>query len=183
MLSYGDSKGRVTKETPYQTWDASDRPVLLEASTPDRSGSKLSTSCSRNLCATPKPLHLYVGFIDILLCLSAKFHSACFSPFLSDSPCPCVSQSLVNASEGLIPIRSHPAYLLLVHVLLQAFVQVLPPFKQQRMADEFEPRGKLEGSIVEHQLQSIGSHVSSIADFVQIRLKINVGFDEENIID
>jgi hypothetical protein len=90
---------------------------------------------------------------------------------------------LVNAPEGLIPIRSHPAYLLLVHVLLQAFVQVLPPFKQQRMADEFEPRGKLEGSIVEHQLQSIGSHVSSIADFVQIRLKINVGFDEENIID
>jgi hypothetical protein len=52
-----------------------------------------------------------------------------------------------------IPIcLQHPTYLLLIHVFVQARVQMLPPLEQQGMADEFEPRSKFEGGIIEHRL-------------------------------
>jgi hypothetical protein len=60
---------------------------------------------------------------------------------------------------------------------------MLPPLEQQRMADEFEPGSKFEGGIIEHRLQPLGSNPSSVADFVQIRFKINIGFDEEDIVN
>lgn len=79
---------------------------------------------------------------------------------------------------GFSPIRLHSSYLLLIHVLLEALIQVFPPFEEQRMADEFEPRGKLKRRIVEHRLQSIGSNILGVSDFVQVRLEVDIGFDE-----
>lgn len=46
------------------------------------------------------------------------------------------------------------------------------------MADEFEPRSKLERGVVEHRLQSVGSNVLGISDFVQVGLEVDIGFDE-----
>ena len=46
------------------------------------------------------------------------------------------------------------------------------------MADEFEPRSKLERGVVEHRLQSVGSNVLDIPDFVEIGLGVDIGFDE-----
>jgi len=51
------------------------------------------------------------------------------------------------------------------------------------MTNELEPRGKLQGGIVEHSFQAIGGNVSSVADFVQIRFEVDVCFDEEDIVD
>jgi hypothetical protein len=51
------------------------------------------------------------------------------------------------------------------------------------MTNELEPRGKLQGGIVEHSFQAIGGNVSSVADFVQIRFEVDVCFDEENVVD
>jgi hypothetical protein len=60
---------------------------------------------------------------------------------------------------------------------------MLPPFEQQGVTDKFEPRGKFQGRIVEHCLQSIGSNVSSVSDFVRIGFKVNICFDEEDVVD
>lgn len=51
------------------------------------------------------------------------------------------------------------------------------------MANELEPRGELEGRFVEHSLQAVGSDVSSIADFVEVGLEVDVCLDEENVVD
>ena len=91
------------------------------------------------------------------------------------------SHSLINST--IASIASHSSDLLLVHVLLQALVKVLPPFEQQRIADELEPRCEFQCRIVEHRLQSIGINVASVAYFVEIRLQVDLCFDEEDIVD
>jgi hypothetical protein len=60
---------------------------------------------------------------------------------------------------------------------------MFPPLKQQRFADEFEPRRKFQGWVVEHRFQTIGGNVSSISSFVQVGLQINIGLDEEDIVN
>jgi hypothetical protein len=101
------------------------------------------------------------------------------SPFLFD----CCKANSKPKLPGIPLIGSHSSDLLFVHVLLQALVQMLPPFEQQGVTDKFEPWGKLQGRIVEHRLQSIGSNVSSVSDFVQIGFKVNVCFDEEDVVN
>ena len=51
------------------------------------------------------------------------------------------------------------------------------------MADEFEPRGKFEGRIVEHRLQSVRSDVPSLADLVQVWFQVDIGLDEEDVVN
>jgi hypothetical protein len=89
--------------------------------------------------------------------------------------------SLINSIIALI--ASHSSDLLFVHVLLQALVKVLPPFKKQRIADELEPRCKLQGRVVEHRLQSVGVDVARVAHFIEVRLQIDVGLDKEDVVD
>lgn len=60
---------------------------------------------------------------------------------------------------------------------------MLPPFEQQRMTDEFEPWGKLQGWIVEHGLQSIGGNVLRVSDLIQVWLDIDICFDEQDVVN
>lgn len=55
-----------------------------------------------------------------------------------------------NAPNSYFADGSHPANLLFVHVLLQSFVEMLPPLKEKRVADELKPWRKFQGRIVEH---------------------------------
>jgi hypothetical protein len=94
------------------------------------------------------------------------------------TPTPC------HASlSHLRPILLHSSDLLLVHVLLQTLVEVLPPLEKQRMANELEPWGELQGRIIEHRLQTVGGDVSSVADFIEVGLEVDVCLDEENVVD
>ena len=78
---------------------------------------------------------------------------------------------------------SHSSDPLFVHILLEALVEMLPPFEQQRMANELEPWGELQGRIVEHGLQAVGSDIPSVADFIEVGFDVDVCLDEENIVD
>ena len=78
---------------------------------------------------------------------------------------------------------SHPADLLFVQVRLEALIEMLPPFEEERVTNELEPRGKLECWILKHLLQTIGSHVAGVLCLVGIGLEVNVGLDEEDVID
>lgn len=60
---------------------------------------------------------------------------------------------------------------------------MLPPLEQQRMADELEPGGKLEGGIIKHGLQSIRGNVFRVSDFVQVWLDIDICLDEQDVIN
>ena len=58
-----------------------------------------------------------------------------------------------------------------------------PPLEQHRVADELEPRRELQARLLEHLLQLVGRHVSRIADFVEVHVEIDIGLDEEDIVD
>lgn len=60
---------------------------------------------------------------------------------------------------------------------------MLPPLKEQRIANELEPRSKFKLWILEHSFQSLGANVCGILDFIQVGLEVNVGLDEEDVID
>jgi hypothetical protein len=51
------------------------------------------------------------------------------------------------------------------------------------MADEFEPRGELQGWVVEHRFQTISGHIFRVADFVQVWLEVDICFDEKDVVD
>jgi hypothetical protein len=60
---------------------------------------------------------------------------------------------------------------------------MLPPLEEQGMADKLEPRCEFESWVVEHRLQSLSGNISSITDFVHVRLEVDIGFNEKNVID
>lgn len=60
---------------------------------------------------------------------------------------------------------------------------MLPPLKQQGVANKLEPWGELQSRVLEHLLQSVRGNIRRVLDFVQVGLKINIGFNEEDIID
>lgn len=95
-----------------------------------------------------------------------------------------LKQRRVHADYNLSDC-SHSAYLLLVHVLVDASIdsKALPPRKKHRLADEFEPGSEDVLWVFEHRLQLLGGNIASIADFVQVGLKVNICLDEENVID
>jgi len=78
---------------------------------------------------------------------------------------------------------SHPPNLGLVHVLLQAFIEMLPPFEEQGVANKPEPWCKLQVAIVEHGLQFVGGNISSASNLVQVWLEVNICLDEENVVN
>lgn len=77
----------------------------------------------------------------------------------------------------------HPTDLLLVHVLLEARVKVLPPVEEQRVANELEPGRELEGRVLEHFLQAVGRDVLGVLHLILAGGEIDVGLDEENVVD
>ena len=77
----------------------------------------------------------------------------------------------------------HAADLLLVQVLVQTGVKVLPPLEEHRVADELEPGGELEAGVLEQLLQLVSSEILCRLDLVHVGVKVNVGLDEENVVD
>lgn len=80
-------------------------------------------------------------------------------------------------------ILQHAANLLLVHKLLEAGVEVGPPLKQHGVADELEPRGELQARVVELLLELFGRNVLGSLDLVGAGVEVNVGLDEEDVVD
>lgn len=60
---------------------------------------------------------------------------------------------------------------------------MLPPLKEHRIADEFEPGGELECGIFKELLQAVGGDVLCVPDLVGVGGKVDVGLDEEDIIN
>ena len=60
---------------------------------------------------------------------------------------------------------------------------MLPPLEKHGLADELEPRGELQRRILKHLLELIGRHVLGGLDFVLVDVEVDVGLDEEDVID
>jgi hypothetical protein len=60
---------------------------------------------------------------------------------------------------------------------------MLPPLEQQGVADELEPRSKLEGRVVEHRLESVRTNIPCVADLVRVWVEVDVGLDEEDVVN
>ena len=62
-------------------------------------------------------------------------------------------------------------------------IQMLPPFKQHRLAYQFEPWRELETVVLEHRLKFRLGNVSSIFHFVGICRVLNIGLDEQDVVN
>lgn len=60
---------------------------------------------------------------------------------------------------------------------------MIPPLKEQGVADQLEPRRESQAGVLEHGLELVGSNVLHIPDLVEVRLQIDVGLDEEDVVD
>lgn len=68
-------------------------------------------------------------------------------------------------------------------VLVQSLVYGSPPFKEHALADKLEPGGKLEGVVLEHGLEVGFGDVFGGLDFVGVDIEVDVGLDEEDVIN
>lgn len=59
----------------------------------------------------------------------------------------------------------------------------LPPLEQRALANEFEPRRESQRVVFEHILQLILGHVLRRLDFIWVLVDIDVGLDEEDVIN
>jgi len=78
---------------------------------------------------------------------------------------------------------SHAPDLLLVLELFEARFEVRPPLEQHRLADELEPRSELERRVLEQLLELLGRYISRGLDLVLVDVEIDIGLDEEDIIN
>ena len=135
------------------------------------------------ICNAP----LLLVFADRVYQLSSSYFLQCLLCHATEVSRPtaiaCMSTSNDQSITVSSSISSHSSDLLLIHILLEALVEVFPPCEQERIANELEPRCELQLRIFEHRLQTISSNVSSVADFVQVGLEVNICLDEENVID
>lgn len=88
------------------------------------------------------------------------------------------SQSFFPPSFSL-----HTTNLLFVHVLVQARVEVLPPLKEHRVADELKPRGELEVGLLKQFLELLGCDILCVLNLVGAGVEVDVGLDEKNVVD
>ena len=77
----------------------------------------------------------------------------------------------------------HPSDLSLVLVLIQASIEVIPPFEQHRVANQLEPRSELQAVVLEHGLEGVLRHILCVLHLIRIGFVIDIGFDDEYIID
>lgn len=83
-----------------------------------------------------------------------------------------------------LSVRSlHAANLLLVQVLVQTRIEVLPPLKQHRVADELEPGSEDQAGVVELLLELLWADILSIPDLVLVDIEVDIGLDEQDIVD
>lgn len=80
-------------------------------------------------------------------------------------------------------LLQHTPDFLLIGVFLEARIKVFPPFKEHRLADELEPRGKFQGRVVEQLLELVGSDVLCCLDFIGVCVDVNLRLDEQDVID
>jgi hypothetical protein len=81
------------------------------------------------------------------------------------------------------PVRSHPPDLGLALVLFQTAVQVVPPLKQHALTNELEPWCELVRLVPEHVLELGSGNVFRIANLVRVDLQVDVGLDEQDVVD
>ena len=96
---------------------------------------------------------------------------------------PWDSHTLLSINQIVLSPKSHAPDLDLGLKLFQPCVEVLPPVKQHRVADELEPGRELESGIVEQRLELVGRDVFSILNLVLVDCETDVGLDEEDIIN
>ena len=88
-------------------------------------------------------------------------------------------------SPRLVPcsFSEHSADLLLVHVLVEAAVQALPPLEEHRVADELEPRGELQRRVVKELLELLGRDVLCGLNLVGAGVKVDIRLDKEDVVN
>lgn len=60
---------------------------------------------------------------------------------------------------------------------------MVPPLKEHRVADELEPRRELEAGILELLLELLGRDVLGRLDLVRAGRQVDIGLDEENVVN
>jgi hypothetical protein len=80
-------------------------------------------------------------------------------------------------------ISLHPPDLCLTQVLLEARVEVAPPLEEHCLADQFEPRCELERLVLEHGLQLVLGNERAVTDFVGVDVEVDIGLDEEDVVN
>ena len=60
---------------------------------------------------------------------------------------------------------------------------MVPPLVQHALTDQLEPRRELERLVREHGFQVFLGDVAGVSHFVSTRVDIDVGFDEEDVVD
>ena len=58
-----------------------------------------------------------------------------------------------------------------------------PPLKQHGVADQLEPWGEFQTGLLEHALQFISRNVGGVANLVRAGVEVNIGLDEEDVVD
>lgn len=58
-----------------------------------------------------------------------------------------------------------------------------PPFKEHSVANQFEPRSEFELGVGEHALEVFGGDVFDILNFIGVGYDIDVGLDEEDVVN
>lgn len=60
---------------------------------------------------------------------------------------------------------------------------MVPPFKEHALANELEPRSKGQSIVLEHGLEFGLGDIFGGLDFVWVVVEVDVGLDEEDVID
>lgn len=77
----------------------------------------------------------------------------------------------------------HSSNRALVLILLKTCVKMRPPLKEQGVADELEPRCKKQACVVEHGLELVGGDVLDVTSLIDVWLEVDIGLDEEDIVN
>lgn len=80
-------------------------------------------------------------------------------------------------------LQLHAANVLLIQVLVETSVEVLPPLKEHGVANKLEPGCELELGVFEQLLELLGADVLRGLDFVGVGIDIDVGLDEEDVVN
>lgn len=60
---------------------------------------------------------------------------------------------------------------------------MLPPLEKHRVADELEPGRELQARVLELLLQLFSRHILCGAHLVLVGIQVDVGLDEEDVVD
>lgn len=125
---------------------------------------------SVELKAAPHPLSCNTAMCEsgYLCSLIAKTRCNIYRVLHFERPCRFSCHCSQFLFRVFIPKSLHASNLLLVHVLLQARVEALPPVEEHRVADELEPRGENQLGIVELLLQALRGNVLCVPDLVLV---------------